>query len=119
MYPVNSKFKHKPGRFWGVIGRKNLPLGQREDREVVAKQTVQNTAIHAQVSLGEHATGKEEIAAQEPTVVARFYGQAVLQRRVLARTTAKIDRAFVRLTPLQFRIIVLFFLFFLILPQQF
>ena len=28
----------KPGRFWGVIGRKYLPLGKREDREVSASQ---------------------------------------------------------------------------------
>jgi hypothetical protein len=41
------------------------------------------TAIHAPVSVGEHATGKAEISAQESTVVARFYGEAVLQRRVL------------------------------------
>jgi hypothetical protein len=32
---------HKPGRFWGVIGRKNLPFGKREDREVSAKEAVQ------------------------------------------------------------------------------
>jgi len=36
-----SELKHKPGRFWGVIGRKNLPLGKREDREVCAKEAVQ------------------------------------------------------------------------------
>jgi hypothetical protein len=35
------------------------------------------------VSLGEHAAGKTEISAQESTMVARFYGQAVLQCRVL------------------------------------
>ena len=33
--------EHKPGRFWGVIGRKNLPFGKREDREVSAKEAVQ------------------------------------------------------------------------------
>jgi len=43
----------------------------------------ENTAIHAQVSLGKHATEKTEISAQEPTVVPRFYSQAILQRRVL------------------------------------
>ena len=31
-----------------------------------------------------NATGKAEISAQEPTVVARVHGQFVLQRRVLA-----------------------------------
>jgi hypothetical protein len=31
---------HKPGRFWGVVGRKNLPFGKREDREVTASQAV-------------------------------------------------------------------------------
>jgi len=30
----------KPGRFWGVIGRKHLPLGKREDREVSAREAV-------------------------------------------------------------------------------
>jgi hypothetical protein len=30
----------KPGRYWGVIGRKHLPLGKREDREVSASQAV-------------------------------------------------------------------------------
>ena len=30
----------KPGRFWGVIGRKNLPMGKREDRDMTAKQAV-------------------------------------------------------------------------------
>jgi hypothetical protein len=43
-----------------------------------------NPAIHPPLSLGEHAAGKTEISAQEPTVVARFHRQAVLQRRVLA-----------------------------------
>ena len=33
--------EHKPGRFWGVIGRKNLPFGKREVREVSAKEEVQ------------------------------------------------------------------------------
>jgi hypothetical protein len=31
----------KPGRFWGVVGRKNLPLGKRDEREVSAKQAMQ------------------------------------------------------------------------------
>ena len=35
------ELEHKPGRFWGVIGRKNLPFGKREDREVSAKEAVQ------------------------------------------------------------------------------
>jgi hypothetical protein len=35
------EMKHKPGRFWGVVGRKNLPLGKREDRELSAKEAVQ------------------------------------------------------------------------------
>jgi len=30
----------KPGRFWGVIGRKHLPLGKREERQVSASQAV-------------------------------------------------------------------------------
>ncbi len=30
----------KPGRFWGVIGRKHLPLGKREDREITALEAV-------------------------------------------------------------------------------
>jgi hypothetical protein len=30
----------KPGRFWGVIGRKYLPVGKREDREVSGGQAV-------------------------------------------------------------------------------
>ena len=33
--------EHKPGRFWGVIGRRNLPFGKREVREVSAKEAVQ------------------------------------------------------------------------------
>jgi hypothetical protein len=32
--------EQKPGRYWGVIGRQNLPLGKREDREVTASQAV-------------------------------------------------------------------------------
>ena len=35
------ELEHKPGRFWGVIGHKNLPFGKREDREVSAKEAVQ------------------------------------------------------------------------------
>jgi hypothetical protein len=35
------EMEHKPGRFWGVIGRKNLPFGKREVREVSAKEAVQ------------------------------------------------------------------------------
>jgi len=34
------ELEHKPGRFWGVVCRKNLPLGKREDREVTAGQAV-------------------------------------------------------------------------------
>jgi hypothetical protein len=32
--------EQRPGRYWGVIGRKHLPLGKREDREVSASQAV-------------------------------------------------------------------------------
>ena len=39
---------------------------------------------HAAIPCGEHAAGEAEIPAQEPIVVGRFHGQAVLQRRVLA-----------------------------------
>jgi len=35
-----SELENKPGRFWGVVGRKNLPFGKREDREVTASQAV-------------------------------------------------------------------------------
>ena len=88
------ELNHKPGQFWGVVGRKNLPLGKREGREVSAKEAVQlppsrlalwrdKPAIHAPPSLGENTTGKADISAQKPTVAARVYGQAVLQGRVL------------------------------------
>lgn len=52
-----------------------------------------NTAIDAALPFGEHASGEAEISAQEPTVVGRFYSQAVLQCRVLDGTSAEIDRA--------------------------
>jgi hypothetical protein len=32
---------HKPGRFWGVINRKRLPFGNREEREVSPADAVQ------------------------------------------------------------------------------
>jgi hypothetical protein len=35
------EMEDKPGRFWGVVGWKNLPLGKREDRDVSAKEAVQ------------------------------------------------------------------------------
>ena len=35
-----AELEHKPGRFWGVVGRKNVPFGKREDREVTASQAV-------------------------------------------------------------------------------
>jgi hypothetical protein len=35
------ELQHKPGRFWGVVGRKNLPFGKREVREVSAKAAAQ------------------------------------------------------------------------------
>ena len=35
------ELQHKPGRFWGVVGRKNLPFGKREVLEVSAKEAVQ------------------------------------------------------------------------------
>ena len=35
------ELEHKPGRFWGVVGRKNLPFGKREIREVSAKEATQ------------------------------------------------------------------------------
>ncbi len=35
------ELQHKPGRFWGVVGRKNLPFGKREIREVSAKEATQ------------------------------------------------------------------------------
>ena len=50
-------------------------------------------ARHAALPCGDHVAGETEIFAQEPTVVGRFHGQAVLQRGVLARTSAEIDRA--------------------------
>ena len=34
------ELEHKPGRCWGVVGRKNLPFGKREDQEVTASQAV-------------------------------------------------------------------------------
>jgi hypothetical protein len=58
--------------------------GGKELRTVLAALICANMAIHAPLSLGEHATGKAEISAQEQTMIARFYSQAVLQRRVLA-----------------------------------
>jgi hypothetical protein len=33
--------EHKPGRFWGVIARKNLKLGKRETVELTERQAVQ------------------------------------------------------------------------------
>ncbi len=36
----NLKLEHKPGRFWGVIGRKNLKLGDREVLPLTRKQAV-------------------------------------------------------------------------------
>jgi hypothetical protein len=35
------ELEHKPGRFWGVVNRKHLPFGKREDREVSAMDAVQ------------------------------------------------------------------------------
>jgi hypothetical protein len=35
------ELQQKPGRFWGVVGRKNLPFGKREVREVSAKAAAQ------------------------------------------------------------------------------
>jgi hypothetical protein len=32
--------EQKPGRYWGVIGRRHLPLGKREDREATASEAV-------------------------------------------------------------------------------
>ena len=34
--------EQKPSRYWGVIGRKRLPLGKREDREVTASALPRN-----------------------------------------------------------------------------
>jgi hypothetical protein len=42
------------------------------------------TSRFLEVPLREYASEKTEISAQEPTVVARFHSQAVLQRGVLA-----------------------------------
>src|ERR1039458_6296063 len=50
----------------------------------------------AAIPFGEHAAGEAEISAQEPTVVGRFHGQAVLQCRIVDRTSAEIDRASTR-----------------------
>jgi hypothetical protein len=35
------ELEHKPGRFWGVIGRKNLRLGKREETALTSKQADQ------------------------------------------------------------------------------
>jgi hypothetical protein len=35
-----AELEHKPGRVWDVVGRKNLPFGKREDREVTASEAV-------------------------------------------------------------------------------
>jgi hypothetical protein len=87
-----------------VIARKYLPLGKREDLEVTASLAVKlppsrlalwrdKAPGHVALPRGEHAPGEAEISAQEPIMVARFHGQAVLQRRVLDGTSAEIDRA--------------------------
>ena len=49
--------------------------------------------MYAAILCGEYGSRKAEISAQESTLVARFYCEAVLQRRVLASTSAAIDRA--------------------------
>jgi hypothetical protein len=54
------------------------------ETSAVAKAMADKAVRHAAVPCGEHATGEAEVSAQEPTLVAGFYGQTVLQRRVLA-----------------------------------
>ncbi len=76
--------EQKPGRYWGVIGRKHLPFGKREDRQVSANEAVKLRRVMRRVPCGEHAARKAEISANEPIVVAGFHGRAVLQFRVLA-----------------------------------
>lgn len=49
--------------------------------------------MDAALPLGEHGARKAGIPAHEPTPVARIDGKVVLQRRVVAWTSAEIDRA--------------------------
>jgi hypothetical protein len=37
---VEEQFTDKPGRYWGVVGRKNLKVGQREVRTLTAKEAI-------------------------------------------------------------------------------
>jgi hypothetical protein len=78
-----------------VIGREHLPLGKQEDREVSTGEAVKlppsrfalwrhKAAEHTAIPFGKHAPGEAEVSAQEPTMVGRFHGQAVLRRRILA-----------------------------------
>ena len=76
--------EQKPGRYWGVDWP-GTPAAWEAGRSGSDRQRGGETAAgHAAIPFGEHAPGEAEISAQEPTVVGRFHGQAVLQRRVLA-----------------------------------
>jgi hypothetical protein len=71
-----------------------LAIREKGSSGTVRERGGANTAIHAPVSVGEHAPGKAEISSQESIVVAKFHGQAVLQRGILARTSPDIERPF-------------------------
>ena len=76
--------EQKPGRYWGVDWP-GTPAAWETGRSGSERKPGGETAAgHAAIPCGEHAPGEAEISAQEPTVVGRFHGQAVLQRRVLA-----------------------------------
>jgi hypothetical protein len=78
---AEEQFKEKPGRYWGVVGRKNLKLGQREVRTLTEKEVVRLRRVIRRYPGVEDGARKTEaaLALARDVVWRRVRGQAAVQ----------------------------------------
>ena len=80
---VDVEFDGKPGRYWGVVGRDNLPLGKREVVELNSGQAVRVRRVG--LSSCAHSAGQTLVAAPGRCVCSgQLHGEAALHCGVLA-----------------------------------
>jgi len=58
---VEEQFKEKPGRYWGVVGRKNLKFGQREVRTLTEKEAVRLRRVIRRYRVSKTAPEKRKL----------------------------------------------------------
>jgi len=85
--------EQKPGRYWRVIGRQHLLRIFEQETEAIPihrdslfspRAPVQNCFVRHRYRRANAPPEKRKFLRKQPTLVSRFYGQVVLQRRVPA-----------------------------------